>query len=83
MVSDKGNDIANQFIVKLDNSTYFQSYESVIVQKSHDTGEILLDEKYWDYSNTTRKYRNAFLRMTSKEVKAAIESGRFKLVNLN
>ena len=36
MTSNKGNKIANQFIVNIDddfNTVYFQSYESVIAKK--------------------------------------------------
>ena len=32
-------------------------------------GKIELDQKYWNYSNTTGKYRNIFLGETITETK--------------
>jgi len=79
--SNRGNKVANQFIITGDNTTSFQSYGSVIVQRKD--GAVLLDEYYWDYSKTTSKYRNQFLNETKKETQAKIRSGEYKLVNLN
>jgi hypothetical protein len=81
MKSARGNDVPNQFIITDDNSVVFQSYRSVIAKKT--AGGIILDSTYWDYSNTTRKYRNQFLGMNSGEIKAAIKDGRIKLEHLN
>jgi hypothetical protein len=61
---------------------FFQSYDSIIA-KVNKRDEIILDEKYWDYSRTTSKYRNDFLNMTTKEIKQQIEDGRIRLENLN
>ena len=62
MVSDRGNDIANQFIIEGDDWTVFQSYRSVIAKKMYDgSNKIFIDENYWDYSSTTGRYRNKFL----------------------
>jgi hypothetical protein len=85
MESAKGNKIANQFVVKDDenNVEYFQSYDSVIVRKDLNTGCIWLDEKFWDYSVTTGKYRNIFLRETKKETMDNIKRGRYILTDLN
>ena len=80
--SNKGNKIANQFIIYDDfGNTFFQSYNSVIVQ-SNDR-EVLLDKKYWNYSNTTGKYRNIFLNETIKDTRAKIKSGEYILTDLN
>ena len=43
----------------------------------------LLGRKYWNYSVTTSKYRNQFLNETTKETQAKINSGEYKLVDLN
>jgi hypothetical protein len=98
MVSSKGNRVANQFIIEgciidLSDDQYrgemFQSYESNIAfmafhcNNTGNTYKIFLDEKYWDYSVTTDKYRNMFLGETKKETQAKIDSGEYKLVNLN
>ena len=57
--SSKGNIVANQFVIRTENTAYFQSYQSIIVKV--EGGKIYLDPVYWDYSRTTAKYRNMFL----------------------
>ena len=81
MTSSRGNKVANQFVVECEGLRAFKSYDSMIVAIKH--GEVFLDEKYWDYSVTTGKYRNQFLGETKKETEAKIKSGEYKLVNLN
>lgn len=72
----------------------FQSYDSVIAIKTMWPFEavekmggkqiyVVLDKTYWNYSRTTSKYRNEFLRETTKETEAKIKSGEYKLENLN
>lgn len=69
--------------------SYFQSYDSIIVfhaMDCSDTGNCdikFLDEKYWEYSKTTGRYRNQFLGERYAETKAKIESGEYILTNLN
>lgn len=82
MVNHNGNDIPNQFIIKTDEGTYFQSYKSIVVFESKD-GTIHLDADKWDYSVTTGRYRNFFLGESKKETEAKIKSGAYKLVDLN
>ena len=90
MKNDNGKSIPNQFIIT-DNETtprveIFQSYESKIVKIEwfdYDTKKVFLDERYWDYSNTTSKYRNKFLKETTKEIEAKINNGTYILTNLN
>lgn len=77
-----GCPVANQFHIVDDHGVqYFQSYSSVIAKR--EKGVVTLDEHYHDYSVTTIKYRNQWLGCSSKEVKAKIESGEFKLGDLN
>lgn len=82
MTSNNGNDIPNQFIIRTDEGTYFQSYKSIIAFKAKD-GTIYLDAEKWDYSVTTGKYRNQFLGEDKKQTEAKIKSGIYKLANLN
>ena len=95
MLSNKGNKVPNQFIIEgLPAGTYnkqgfqiksgemFQSYETNIVFKDYE-GKVYLDAKYWNYSQTTSKYRNNFLNESTKETEAKIKSGEYELVNLN
>lgn len=79
--SYSGGIIANQFIIRTDTATYFQSYSSVIVCKTH--GKTYLDKSYWDYSRTTGKYRNVFLGENKKVTMEKIKSGEYILTNLN
>jgi len=84
--SNNGNKIANQFIITDDRGNeYFQSYNSMIVKKDYDYEEvkIFLDQKYWNYSNTTGKYRNIFLNETIKDTRAKIKNGTYILTDLN
>tara|TARA_R100000781_G_scaffold3464_1_gene4846 strand:+ start:3382 stop:3648 length:267 start_codon:yes stop_codon:yes gene_type:complete len=81
--SAKGNKIANQFEIYTDKGRYFQSYNSIIVF-INKKGQVYLDEYYWDYSTTTGKYRNIFLRDSGiKETREKIKKGIYKLKNLN
>ena len=86
MTSSSGNKIANQFILERQTrkgiETTFQSYDSAIVTITPN-GTVKLDKNYWDYSVTTSKYRNQFLNETKKETQAKIDSGEYKLANLN
>ena len=73
--------INNQFEIYTDEGAFFQSYSSIIVKIAK--GITYLDEYYWDYSRTTSRWRNVFLNETTKETKAKIKSGEYKLINLN
>ena len=84
--SNKGNKIANQFVITDDKQNeYFQSYNSMIVKKDYESDQvkIYLDQKYWNYSNTTGKYRNIFLNETIKDTRAKIKNGTYILTDLN
>jgi len=94
MLGRTGKPVANQFIIEDEgrgaNGNFktkgvFQSYDSVIAIKTvwEDETRVELDERYWNYSTTTSKYRNQFLGETTKETEAKIKSGEYKLVNLN
>ena len=82
MVSDRGNNIANQFIIRTNKWRYFQSYNSIIVFIDNNN-KVFLDEYYWDYSRTTGKYRNNFLNEYIEETRNKIKNGEYKLKNLN
>ena len=80
------NNRPNQFIIENGKETYFQSYESVIakiIDNGFNPDIIYLDQKYWNYSKTTSKYRNIFLNMTTKEIEKLIKNGDIQLTNLN
>ena len=86
ITSNNGNKIANQFVITDDKQNeYFQSYNSMIVKKDYESDQvkIYLDQKYWNYSNTTGKYRNIFLNETIKDTRAKIKNGTYILIDLN
>lgn len=81
--------VKNQFLItdytpEGDLIEVFQSYDSVIAKKVYGKNpSITLDERYWDYSTTTGKYRNQFLGEEKKDTEKKIKSGEYKLTNLN
>ena len=77
-----GRPVANQFIIYTSEGKYFQSYDSVIAFKDNE-GNVTLDDYTWDYSRTTGKYRNEFLGEGIVDTRAKIESGKYKLADLN
>tara|TARA_R110000744_G_scaffold283164_1_gene394722 strand:- start:193 stop:462 length:270 start_codon:yes stop_codon:yes gene_type:complete len=78
-----GNPVANQFQIYDDfGNVYFQSYTSTIV-KIDKKGKVFLDDRTWDYSNTTAKYRREFLGEGVEATRAKIASGEYILTNLN
>tara|TARA_R100001163_G_C4867505_1_gene70889 strand:+ start:193 stop:465 length:273 start_codon:yes stop_codon:yes gene_type:complete len=83
MFSPSGNQVANQFIIETARGKYFQSYRSIIAFINNKTGKVTLDDYYWDYSRTTGKYRNEFLGEYIEDTRAKINSGEYKLANLN
>lgn len=98
MLSRKGNIVANQFIIKNDRGTYFQSYKSIIAYIPHSgmtctdktcdmvnciANKIQLDEYYWNYSRTTSKYLSLFLGESTAEIRKHIKDGTYTLANLN
>jgi len=82
MMSERGNTIPNQFIIHHEGCNFFQSYQSIIV-KIDKAGQVTLDEKTWDYSVTTGRYRNQFLGEVIAETRKKIESGEYALADLN
>lgn len=90
LITDEGRGALGNFIKR----ETFQSYNSVIAVRTiwdkkdcegfkTNNIDIELDEKYWDYSTTTGKYRNMFLGEGIEETRKKIKSGEYKLVNLN
>jgi len=82
VLSEKGRGANGNFITR----EVFQSYDSNIAERitwADGRVDVKLDNVYWDYSNTTRKYRNRFLNETGEQIKAKIKSGVYQLTNLN
>ena len=85
-----GKAVANQFVITDNehNATWFQSYTSVIALVNN--GILFLDKDKWDYSRTTAKYRNAFIRdyfafnyASAAGIAAGIKEGKIIMKDLN
>ena len=72
----------NQFLIMDGSKQTFQSYDSVIAV-TEPGKQTVLDEKYWDWSRTTGKYRNMFLGEGIAETRKKIDNGTYQLANLN
>ena len=85
IINNRGNIVANQFIIEDDKATYFQSYKSIIVKiERTETGtRTYLDPVYYNYSRTTSKHRSTFLNESTKETEKKIKQGVYILENLN
>jgi hypothetical protein len=80
----KARQLANNQIVMSDSQReMFQSYDTVIAIRWRSSGKVELDKDKWNYSKTITKYRNQFLCETTKETQAKINSGEYRLCNLN
>lgn len=71
----------NQYEITIKNKTYFQSYNSVICEIDFGNFEITF-YKDFDFSKTTSKYRNEFLKnnnfanlASTKAIEKAIDDG--------
>ena len=91
MTSDRGNKIANQFIISEydDNGDLlrqtFQSYDSTIAIREGYAGQVTLDKYYWYYSKTTLKYLKLFLNIGDSKAQMIkdIEAGKYLTSSLN
>ena len=74
--NDNGKPVMNRFTIydEKTETKYFQSYASTIV-KIKD-GKVTLG-KNWKYSITTSKYRSMYLRESTKETQAKLDSGEY------
>lgn len=86
-----GHPVANQFVIRVKSndkdqagfdSVYFQSYQTIIAVRDYQ-GNVTLDVNDWNYSRTTRKYRNEFLGENTQETRKKIKDGTYKLADLN
>lgn len=59
MTSNKGNKVANQFIIEYGNFTAFQSYSTLIAVYDCKNDTMYIDSQ--KYSMTTSKYTNIFI----------------------
>jgi len=79
--TNQGNNAANQVVIGNGQESTFQSYQTIIAHFDSD-GNVTLDKSY-PYSRTTSRYLNQFLNVTSKERDKYVESGFYKIADLN
>jgi hypothetical protein len=80
MRSPQGNIVPNQYDIQVGDKRIFKSYESNIVMIRNN--KVYLDSYYWNYSNTTGRYRNIFLGEDKKTTETKIKSGEYILTDL-
>ena len=81
-----GEGVRNQFILRVGNATYFQSYDTMIAKT--EPGKTTLVRGAADYSTTTSKYLYQFLRdkcgfwdiRSKRDLMKAIRDGEFEIV---
>ncbi len=85
MIPLHGKKAPNHSVVECgDLKRYFHSYSSIVACQDLFTGEVLLDRDYWRAcSITTGRYREQFLGETPRETQIKIDSGKYRLVDLN
>lgn len=74
----------NQVIIHLTNGKdIFNSYGKNIVEIDRKEQTVKIDVDFWDYSQTTSKYRCQFLGEKKPETEKKIKSGEYILTELN
>jgi len=73
-----GDPVKNQFEVAFNGGRLFQSYSSPIAYIKDGMVFIFRD---WNYSTTTSKYRNQFLRETTQQTLKKLKSGEYIAVD--
>ena len=82
IITEEGRGALGNFIKR----EIFQSYDNIIAIITYwedGTTTTEIDERYWDYSTTTGKYRNLFLKENKNETLKKIENKTYILDNLN
>lgn len=85
LVNERGNRVANQFVIENENSIAFQSYNSMVCEvrpASIGFEKVVVFGKDWDYSRTTIKHLGNFLKQNNleylagaKNIREALERG--------
>lgn len=68
----------NYHEIRHNGGEFLQSYNAIVAYRKN--GEIYLDSRFYDYSQTTRKHRNRFLGVSGKEFHEWRKDGKFTFV---
>jgi hypothetical protein len=76
----------NQFSLKFENGRVFQSYDSIIVVEFYYKDDNAFSNKVffgsdWNYSRTTSKYRNMWLRRDTKWCKDKVTKNEILVID--
>lgn len=74
----RGNAVVNQFVIEEGRKTWFQSYDSIIVEIDRENEKIIVGCD-WDYSRTTTKYLKIFLEQELGLYSEEVEKFKKKL----
>lgn len=90
---DNGNDVANQFRIYTGEGVIFQSYQTTICIKAHETtylnNAMIKINKHkdmkeaWKSSGTTSKWLRIFLNEDKETIDSKIKAGEYILMDLN
>ena len=75
-----GREVANQFVIEDGATIVFQSYATPIASYNRVNCECIVNEDYFDYSVTTSKYFNQFIKeyvdytVDTNELKKALKT---------
>ena len=83
LVNNRGAAIAHHIIITDGHNSILSSYGVNIAQKNGETGNVIIDKRYYQYSKTTSKYLSAFLNSNSKEIAKNLKDGVYQFGNLN
>jgi hypothetical protein len=81
--NNNNKEVKNQFSITTENGILFQSYKSIICFIDQKNNKIYLDGKYYNYSTTTSKHRNNFLRVDNKTFNDNLKNNKYILTDLN
>jgi len=86
LINDRGNAVANHFVIYKDGDRYLQSYQSIVAKIETPFKAVILGND-WDYSRTTLKHLRAFLGdalgfvSSTAELRKAIRNGDIEVDN--
>ena len=76
-----GREIANQFEIRTNKGSIFQSYESLCALWN-DSNKKIINERYYKYSSTTSKYMAVFFNCdNAKEMHQMVKNGSIEVIS--
>ena len=76
-----GAPVANQFVIRIGITRWFQSYDSLIAK--YEDGVLTVDPAYYNCSVTTSRYMRQFCGKNTSDIKEGIKNGTILTENFN